>query len=274
MDTHFTAAPAEAIEEFSPEFSSSSLPTINPTLALPLVSFVIPTLNEAKNLPHLLPRIPEWAYEVIIIDGRSTDDTVEVARQLRPDVRIVMEPRRGKGAALQAGFRAARGEVIIALDADGSMAPEEAILFLGALMTGADLVKGSRTIQGAGSVDITWFRSLGNRGLTLIVRLLYGCAFSDLCYGYFAFWSKHVNRLACDRDGFEIETLINVRALKNRLKIAEVASFESARVHGFSNLRAIPDGFRILRTILSERLSPYLPIAERIGELGKGAPRA
>src|SRR5690242_9973622 len=133
MDTHFTAAPAEAVEEFSPEFSSSSLPTINPTLALPLVSFVIPTLNEAKNLPHLLPRIPEWAYEVIIIDGRSTDDTVEVARQLRPDVRIVMEPRRGKGAALRAGFRAARGEVIIALDADGSNAPEEAILFLSAL---------------------------------------------------------------------------------------------------------------------------------------------
>jgi glycosyltransferase involved in cell wall biosynthesis len=274
MDTHFSATPAEAIEEFTPRFSSGLLPTINPTLALPSVSFVIPTLNEAKNLPHLLPRIPDWAYEVIIVDGRSTDDTVEVARQLRPDVRIVMEPRRGKGAALQAGFRAARGEVIIALDADGSMAPEEAILFLSALIAGADLVKGSRTIQGAGSADITWFRSLGNRGLTLIVRLLYGCAFSDLCYGYIAFWSKHVNRLACDSDGFEIETSINVRALKNKLKIAEVASFESTRIHGFSNLRAIPDGFRILGTILRERLSPYLPTAEGVGELGKQAPRA
>jgi glycosyltransferase involved in cell wall biosynthesis len=243
-------------------------------LALPLVSFVIPTLNEAKNLPHLLPRVPEWVYEVIIIDGRSTDGTVEVARRLRPDVRIVMEPRRGKGAALQAGFRAARGEVIIALDADGSMAPEEAILFLSALLAGADLVKGSRTIQGAGSADITWFRSLGNRGLTLIVRLLYGCAFSDLCYGYIAFWSKHANQLAGDSDGFEIETSINVRALKNKLKITEVASFESTRIHGFSNLRPIPDGFRILGTILRERLNPYLPTAEGVGELGKQAPRA
>jgi glycosyltransferase involved in cell wall biosynthesis len=277
METGFPAPHGEAIEEFGPGFSSGSLPTINPCLALPLVSFVIPTLNEAKNLPHVLPRIPEWAYEVIIIDGRSTDDTVEVARQLRPDVRIVMEPRRGKGAALQAGFRAARGEVIIALDADGSMSPEEAIHFLSALMAGADLVKGSRTIQGAGSVDISWFRSLGNRALTLIVRLLYGCAFSDLCYGYIAFWSKHGNRLACDRDGFEIETLINVRALKNKLKIVEVASFESPRIHGLSNLRAIPDGFSIVRTILRERLSPlspYLPTAGRIGELGEGAPRA
>jgi glycosyltransferase involved in cell wall biosynthesis len=274
MDTGFPAPQAKTIEEIWPEFSSAPLPTINPTLALPLVTFVIPTLNEAKNLPHLLPRIPEWAYELIIVDGRSTDDTIEVARQLRRDVRIVMEPRRGKGAALQAGFRAARGEVIIILDADGSMAPEEAIVFLSALMAGADLVKGSRTIQGAGSVDISWFRSLGNRVLTLIVRLLYGCAFSDLCYGYIAFWSRHVNRLACDRDGFEIETLINVRALKNNLKIAEVASFESSRIHGLSNLRAIPDGFSILTTILRERIRPYLPNAQPVGVLGNDAPRA
>jgi hypothetical protein len=115
---------------------------------------------------------------------------------------------------------------------------------------------------------------VGDRGLTLIVRLLYGCAFSGLCYGYLGFWSKHVNRLACDRDGFEIETLINVRALKNKLKIVEVASFESSRIHGLSNLRAIPDGFRILTTILRERLSPYLPIAEPVRELGKQAPSA
>ena len=225
METYLAPHP-DAIE-FEPDCRQVSLRTTNPTLALPFVSFVIPTLNEAKNLPHLLPRIPEWAYEVIIIDGRSTDGTIEVARQLLPNVRIVVEPRRGKGAALQAGFRDARGEVIIMLDADGSMAPEEAILFLSALMAGADLVKGSRTIQGAGSVDLSWFRSLGNWGLTLIVRLLYRCAFSDLCYGYIAFWSKHVNRFASDRDGFEIETLICVRALKNKLKITEVASFES-----------------------------------------------
>jgi glycosyltransferase involved in cell wall biosynthesis len=221
---------------------------------LPLVSFVIPTLNEANNLPHLLPRIPDWAYEVIIVDGRSTDSTVEVARQLRHDVQVVLERRRGKGAALRAGFRAARGEIIVILDADGSMAPEEAVVFLGALLAGADLVKGSRNMQGAGSDDISFFRHLGNRGLTKIVRLLYGCKFTDLCYGYMAFWARYIDCLGCDCDGFEIDTLINVRALKNKLKIVEVASFESPRISGNSNLRAIPDGFRVLRTILREWL--------------------
>jgi glycosyltransferase involved in cell wall biosynthesis len=224
------------------------------SIKLPTISFVIPTLNEARNLRSLLPRIPAWAHEIIIVDGRSTDGTVEIARELRKDVRIVMEPKRGKGAALQAGFRAAAGDIIVMLDADGSMAPEEAILFVGALMSGADLVKGSRFMQGAGSEDISIIRRLGNWGLTQLVRLLYGCSFSDLCYGYVAFWRKHVETLQCDCDGFEIETLINVRALKRRLKIVEVASFEAPRISGESNLRAVRDGIRVLRTILRERV--------------------
>ncbi|TWB01467.1 glycosyltransferase family 2 protein [Bradyrhizobium stylosanthis] len=226
------------------------------SLTLPRVSFVIPTLNEAKNLPWLLPRIPNWAYEIIIVDGRSTDDTVAVARRMR-DVKVVMEPRRGKGAALRAGFRAAAGDIIVMIDADGSMIPEESLIFVSALIAGADLVKGSRFIQGAGTDDMSLFRMLGNWGLTQTVRLLYGGVFSDLCYGYMAFWTKHVVTLDCDCDGFEIETLINVRALKNHLNIVEVASFEAPRISGRSNLRAIPDGWRVLKTILRERvLSP------------------
>lgn len=246
---------ADPVDALTMAVVDATVPVIVPTLTLPFVSFVIPTLNEAKNLPYLLPRIPEWAYEVIIIDGRSTDNTIEVAQRLRPDVRIILEPRRGKGAALQAGFKAARGDVIVMLDADGSMAPEEAILFLSALMAGADLAKGSRYIQGAGSQDFSKIRNLGNWGLTQLVRLLYRERFSDLCYGYIAFWAKYVDHLGCDCDGFEIETQINVRAIKLRLKIVEVASFEAPRISGESNLRALPDGIRVLRTILVERLN-------------------
>jgi glycosyltransferase involved in cell wall biosynthesis len=233
-----------------------------PALLLPTVSFVVPTLNEAKNLPHLLPRIPAWAHEVVVVDGRSSDDTVAVARRLRPDVKIVMEPRRGKGAALRAGFAAATGDIIVMIDADGSMLPEEAIVFVGALMAGADMVKGSRFLQGAGTDDMSLFRMLGNWGLTQIVRVLYGGGFSDLCYGYMAFWRKHVDTLKCDADGFEIETLINVRALKNHLNIVEVPSFEASRISGESNLHAIRDGWRVLKTILRERvLSQVSPVS-------------
>ncbi|MGH6716988.1 MAG: glycosyltransferase family 2 protein [Bradyrhizobium sp.] len=233
-----------------------------PALALPRVSFIVPTLNEARNLPWLLPRIPKWAHELIIVDGRSTDDTVAVARSLRPDVKLVLQARRGKGAALQAGFEAATGDIIVMIDADGSMVPEESIVFVGALMAGADLVKGSRFLQGAGTDDMSLFRMLGNWGLTLIVRVLYGGAFSDLCYGYIAFWRKHLAVLNCNCDGFEIETLINVRALKNHLAVVEVPSFEAARISGESNLHAIRDGWRVLTTILRERvLAPVSLVA-------------
>ncbi len=229
------------------------------SITLPRVSFVVPTLNEAKNLPWLLPRIPSWAHEIVIVDGRSDDDTVAVARRLRPDVKLVFEPRRGKGAALQAGFESVTGDIIVMIDADGSMIPEEAIVFVGALMAGADLVKGSRFLQGAGTDDMSVFRMLGNWGLTLIVRMLYGGTFSDLCYGYMAFWKKHVATLDCDCDGFEIETLISVRALKNHLDIVEVPSFEAGRISGESNLHAIRDGWRVLMTIIRERI--FAPVS-------------
>jgi glycosyltransferase involved in cell wall biosynthesis len=226
---------------------------------VPRVSVVIPTLNEAENLKWLLPRLPDWLDEIIIVDGCSTDATVAVSRELRPEVKIVLETRRGKGAALRAGFEAATGDVIVMMDADGSMHPDEIIRFVAALMTGADFAKGSRFMQGAGTSDMTLFRRTGNLGLTLAVRSLYGSSFSDLCYGYMAFWRCHVPLLHSDCDGFEIETLINIRALKGKLKIIEVASYESDRIHGTSNLRAIPDGWRVLKTILRERVGRGTP---------------
>ncbi|HVU09924.1 MAG TPA: glycosyltransferase family 2 protein [Phototrophicaceae bacterium] len=221
----------------------------------PKVSVVIPTLNEAKNLRYVLPYIPDWVYEIIIIDGHSTDDTIKVAHELCSKVVVVKTEKRGKGVALRAGFAAATGDVIIMLDADGSMSPLEIPLYVGALLCGMDYVKGSRFIQGGGTADMTAIRKLGNWVLTTVVCLLFGGGYSDLCYGYNAFWKRTLDALELDGEGFEIETLMNVRALRAGLKIAEVPSFESYRIYGDSNLSAIRDGWRILLTILRERFS-------------------
>jgi glycosyltransferase involved in cell wall biosynthesis len=218
------------------------------------VSVVIPARNEAPNLPHVLPRIPTWVTEVILVDGNSVDDTVAMARSLMPEIRIIGQEGKGKGAALRTGFRAARGAIIVMLDADGSTNPEEIPLFVGALLAGADFAKGSRFLQGGGTADMTIIRKFGNLGLTWAVRALFGGNYSDLCYGYNAFWSHVLPRLALDGDGFEIETEMNIRALDANLKIFEVPSFESPRIHGLSNLRAIPDGWRVLKTIVRERV--------------------
>lgn len=218
----------------------------------PSVSVIIPTLNEAENLSVLLPHLPEWLDEVIIVDGRSTDNTVDVAKELLPGAKIVMEKRKGKGVALRSGFEAATGDILVMMDADGSMNPAEIGLFVRHLRDGADFVKGSRFLQGAGSSDISWLRQLGNLGFTVLVRVLYGGRYSDLCYGYAAFWRSVVPELDLDGDGFEIETQMNIRALRSRLHIMEVPSFEFERHHGESNLRTFPDGWRVLRTIFRE----------------------
>ena len=115
------------------------------------------------------------------------------------------------------------------LDADGSTDPREIPAFVGALIAGADFVKGSRFIQGGGTADMPLYRKLGNFGFVSGVRLLFGGSYTDLCYGYNAFWRRVLPTLALNGDGFEIETQMNVRALKDGLKVAEVPSFESRR---------------------------------------------
>jgi glycosyltransferase involved in cell wall biosynthesis len=240
---------------------------LSAAMPIPSVSVVIPTLNEADNLRLLLPTIPSWVSEVIIVDGRSTDETVRVAEAFARgrQVSIVMELRKGKGAALRAGFHSALSDIIVALDADCSMHPCEILLLTAALMAGADFAKGSRFIQGGGTADMSRFRSVGNWGLMQIVNVLYGGSFSDLCYGYFAFWRCHLSVIDPTCDGFEVETFIKLQALKANLRIAEVPSFETLRVHGASNLRAIPDGMRVLRTILRERWSHPRPAENSFG---------
>jgi glycosyltransferase involved in cell wall biosynthesis len=230
---------------------------------LPSVSVVIPTLNEARNLPHVFAEMPLDIDEVIVVDGRSVDETVAVARSLRPDVRIVNQTRKGKGNALACGFAAATCDIIVMIDADCSTSPSEIPRFVSTLVHGADFAKGSRFAAGGGSGDITRLRSFGNRGLNGLVNLGYRTRFTDLCYGYNAIWRKHLSVLGLNAgehgspaewgDGFEIETVMNIRVARAGLRIFEVPSYEQPRMHGASNLNAFSDGFRVLRTVMTER---------------------
>ena len=223
--------------------------------AYPKISVVIPARNEAQNLSHVLPYIPSMVSEVILVDGHSTDDTIAVAQQLMPSIRIIRQKGKGKGDALSAGFAACTGDIIVMLDADGSADPKEIPCFVEVLVNGNDFAKGSRFVQGGGSYDLTWLRRLGNCGLSTLVNVLFGTKFSDLCYGYNAFWKYCLDHVEVNCDGFEVETLINIRMHKACLKIVEVPSFEQPRIYGVSNLRTFPDGWRVLKTIFQERLT-------------------
>ena len=206
------------------EAPAEEMPRVGPKLVPrdvePTVSIVIPTKNEARNLPYVLSRLPD-DYEVIVVDGNSTDDTVGVAQRLRPDITVIRQTRGGKGNALACGFAAATGDFIVMIDADGSNDPAEIPRFVTALKEGADFAKGSRFLSGGGSLDISLIRRCGNFWLNKIVNLIYGTRYTDLCYGYNAFRRAclDVMRLNAPEiegsepgvmlwgDGFEVETL-------------------------------------------------------------------
>jgi len=229
----------------------------------------VPARNEARNLEIVLPaisRVRPSVHEIIVVDGHSTDDSIAAARAALPSARVVTQTRRGKGNAMACGFAATTGDVIVMFDADGSADPAEIPEFVSALVTGADFAKGSRFVPGGGSEDITLLRKSGNAGLNGVANAFFGTAYTDLCYGYNAFWADLLPLLelpavdAADDDdemlwgdGFEIETVLNCRVAAAGLQIVEVPSMERRRIYGQSNLRTFADGARVLRTLLAER---------------------
>lgn len=229
----------------------------------PRVSVVVPAKNEAANLREVLPELPA-VHEVIVVDGHSRDNTAAVCRAVLPSARVIQQTRRGKGNALVCGFLAASGDVIVMFDADGSADPAEIEKFVAALVEGADFAKGTRFAPGGGSHDITGLRAAGNLGLNRLSNTLFSGGFTDLCYGYNAFWRDLLPRLSLPPvfgppaetmlwgDGFEIETVINCRAAALGLWITEVPSVERRRRHGETNLRTFSDGGRVLRTLVAE----------------------
>ncbi|MFF2942107.1 glycosyltransferase family 2 protein [Streptomyces niveus] len=250
----------------------------------PPVSVVIPAMNEAENLPYVFKTLPDWIHEVVLVDGNSTDATVRVARELWPDVKVVGQRGKGKGDALISGFAACTGDIIVMIDADGSADGQEIVSYVSALVSGADFAKGSRFANGGGTDDMTPIRKLGNFVLCTVVNAKFGARYTDLCYGYNAFWRHCLDRITLDCTGFEVETLMNIRVVKAGLKVQEIPSHEYDRIHGVSNLRAVRDGLRVLRVILRERGVPRaarrrtravrpalpLPLAVHTGLTGPG----
>jgi glycosyltransferase involved in cell wall biosynthesis len=234
----------------------------------PRVSVVVPTRNEARNLEVVLPAIAAVrpaVHEIIVVDGHSVDGSIETAQRVLPWVRAISQTRKGKGNAMACGFAAATGDVIVMFDADGSADPAEIPAFVSALVAGADFAKGSRFAPGGGSDDITLLRRSGNAGLNGVANALFGTSYTDLCYGYNAFWADLLPLLDLPDpatpapadgmlwgDGFEIETVLNCRVAAAGLRITEVPSVERQRIFGRTNLRTFADGTRVLRTLLSE----------------------
>ncbi|MEE8373611.1 MAG: glycosyltransferase family 2 protein [Dehalococcoidia bacterium] len=217
------------------------------------VTAIVCTLNEEASLPQVLSSIPEWVNEILVVDGHSTDHTVQVVKTLRPDARVLQQPGVGKGDALRHGFSHATSDIIVTLDADGATDPEEMGKLVEPLFNGYDFVKGSRFLH-VFPRNKPWYRILGNWIITLTFDALFFRRYTDLCSGYNSFW-RGILRLGnvLSADGFQNEPLMNVRVAKMGLRVLEVAHSDSGRLHGQVKESAWRQGFKAIRTIVRER---------------------
>ena len=205
------------------------------------VSVVVPAMNEEKNIGQVLSRTARGP-------ARGDPRRRQLEGQHRrgrprrptPSIRVTTQSGRGKGDAFRTGFAAVTGNLVVMLDADGSADPAEIPRFVAALEAGADFAKGSRFMEGGGSADITRLRSLGNTVLSGTANVLHGTHFTDLCYGYNAFWARCLPFISLDVPGFEVETLINLRMASAGMKITEVPSYEKERISGRQQPEDLP----------------------------------
>jgi glycosyltransferase involved in cell wall biosynthesis len=220
------------------------------------ITVIIPTLNEEKTIAQLIRELHNASFShIVIIDGNSTDCTAEIAGEL--GATVLSQNGKGKGNALKQAFNHKElNDWVVIIDADGSMNPEEIMSFLVELGNGTDVVKGSRFLPEAYSEDMTLLRRIGNKFFISLVNLLWDCGYSDLCYGYAAFKKEALVKMypLLKSKNFEIETEMFIKAKKLGYKIKEVPSVELKRKFGKSNLNALIDGFRILKTILREAI--------------------
>ncbi len=217
----------------------------------PPVSVIICTLNEAENLPHVLPKIPDWVDEILLVDGNSTDNTIEVAKKLKPYIKIVTQPGKGKGDALKFGIAQAEGDIIVTMDADGSTDPFDLPKYIEPLTNGYDFAKGSRFLNASPKMPL--YHKFGNWVLTKTSNILFGTKYTDVCSGYNAIRKEDFLKLNLHYDGFEMEQEMVVKAKKAGLKVVEIRQIDKGRIANISKVSSFKQGFTDFFIIIKER---------------------
>jgi hypothetical protein len=223
----------------------------------PEVGILVPTMNEVKTIGNVLSEISkhmQYPSEVLVVDA-SDDETPMVAAKF--GARVLRQRGNGKGSALRQAFCALDSDIIVMIDGDASMRPEEIPRFVETIISGADIAKGSRFLSYGRSEDLSFVRKVGNLLFVSLVNLIWSARYTDICYGFLAFRADALETLKphLKSKGFQIETEICIRAKRLGMRIVEIPSVELRRRHGQSKLSGVRDSARILRTIGHEFLS-------------------
>jgi len=216
---------------------------------MPKVSVIIPALNEVGSIGAVLNDIPkDRVDEVLVADGGSTDGTVELVTKL--GYSIITQAQKGFGAAIDNGFKQAKGDIVVVLNADGSQNPKDIPKLLDKIDEGYDLVLASRYSPGGGSEEDTFTHFIGNRIFTFLCNMIYKINVSDVLYFFLAARKEIFEKVItnCPHAGYCVELPIKTR--RAGFRIGEIPSFEKKRTAGKAKVHTFSTGFKILMTLL------------------------
>ena len=224
------------------------------------VSVVIPVFNEELTIGDIVARTRstleqfKLPYEVLVIDDGSVDRSAEISQA--SEAVVLREAHQGKGHALRLGFKRAKGDVIVALDSDGSHQPEEIPLILRSMMENkVDFVIGSRFLNtDVNNAKIPNVNRIGNRMFSDLIRLFTGVKISDSQSGFRAIRSSVIEKMKLKSRGYEVESEMLVKALKMGVRVAEIPISFEQRTVGKSKLDPLKDGTKILYSIIRSYL--------------------
>jgi glycosyltransferase involved in cell wall biosynthesis len=224
------------------------------------VSVVIPVFNEEQTVGDIITRTKRTLkqmgvpYEILVVDDGSVDKSADISQA--KEAHVIKENHQGKGYALRSGFRQAKGELIVTLDADGSHKPEEiSMVALCIKEDRADFVIGTRFFNTVNKTKIPKVNRTGNRLFNDLIGFLTGVKVSDSQSGFRAIKSSLIKGMKLRSRGYEVESEILIKALRMGARIAETPISFDQRTVGVSKLDPIRDGLRILYAIVASYLS-------------------
>jgi SAM-dependent methyltransferase len=237
-------------------------PAPEPRTDLPSVSVVIPARNEAGNIEQILARIPEMGAEteLIFVEGNSTDDTyeaIERALENHPERQAMLlhQSGKGKGDAVRKGFEHASGDILMILDADLSVPPEDLPRFYEAIRTGqGELINGVRMVYPMEEKAMRFANLLGNKFFSLAFSWMLGTSIKDTLCGTKVLWRKDYELIAANRSYFgdfdpfgDFDLLFG--AAKLNLKIIDMPVRYRERVYGTTNIQRWRHGWMLLNMV-------------------------
>jgi SAM-dependent methyltransferase len=239
-----------------PYSSNAALP------AVPKVSVIIPARNESGNIRKIFAEVPEMGggTELIFIEGGSTDDTFAVIKEAMTDnphrsAKLLWQAGKGKGDAVRLGFQHAQGDILMILDADLTVPPEDLPRFYNALYKGrAEFINGVRLVYPMEKEAMRFLNLLGNKFFSLVFSWLLGQPIKDTLCGTKALWKTDYERIAANRSYFgdfdpfgDFDLLFG--AAKLNLKIIEVPIRYRERTYGTTNISRWKHGWLLLRMV-------------------------